>query len=178
VDDLKISLKWWVAGKHPKSLISFIEKWFYQVRTWLQFIEVQDDPQTCAIEILDLMAWERRINKLSNEPIWLYRNRVDFAFLNNIDAGSAAGFKRIFERLGLGFVQVKERPEGRDWDVVVLEMTDGELSNNIDLLNEVVDLYGRTCRQYEFTVTTNTNITISAGEFSSSHETYQAEFII
>lgn len=175
--ELIINLKWWVSGKQPTSLINFIYAWVEQVKAWLDFVSTNDDPQTCDIEILDLLAWERRVDRLPNEPTWLYRNRVEYAFLNNRDAGSTAGFMRIFERLGLGFVKLEERPidKGRDWDVIILEMTGGELSDNSALLSEIVNLYGRTCRRYEFTVTTQTPFIVGAGEFSSTHETYLAK---
>ncbi len=173
-----INLKWWVSGKHPTNLINLITAWVEQVKAWLEFVATNDDPQTCEPEVLELLAWERRVNRLPNEPTWLFRNRVEYAFLNARDAGSTAGFVRIFERLGLGFVKLDERPvdQGRDWDVIILEMTGGELADNSALLSEVVNLYGRTCRRYEFTVTTVTPIVLGAGEFSSNHETYLAKF--
>ncbi|MOA25246.1 hypothetical protein D3C78_1459590 [compost metagenome] len=63
-----------------------------------------------------------------------------------------AGFKRIFERLGIGWCEIHERVEGADWDVILIEVTDSALSSNQALMQTLIQHYGRTCRRYRFQV--------------------------
>lgn len=109
------------------------------------------DEETAPIEIVDLLAWERRITRLDNEKEQAYRLRVKHAFVNEKDAGSTAGIIRIFQRLGVESVVVEERIPGFDWDVVMLTFSGSQLSEDLDLLRAIVRLYGRTCRRYLLT---------------------------
>ncbi|EOF6267785.1 hypothetical protein ACK1GW_005077, partial [Salmonella enterica] len=68
------------------------------------------------------------------ESLSLYRKRVKYAFINAQDAGSVAGFKAIFERLEIGFVEIQERQPGIDWDIILLRLTDSQVSDNTALL--------------------------------------------
>ena len=72
---------------------------------------------------------ERDVTRFTGEPEALFRLRVKFAFINSVDAGSTAGMKRIFERLGVGYVEIEERQPGRDWDVVLLKFSNAQLSS-------------------------------------------------
>ncbi|EDV6094794.1 hypothetical protein AA490_005094, partial [Salmonella enterica subsp. enterica] len=71
----------------------------------------------CAESILNLIAWQYDISRFDGESLPLYRKRVKYAFINAQDAGSVAGFKAIFERLEIGFVEIQERQPGIDWDI-------------------------------------------------------------
>ncbi|WP_241000450.1 phage tail protein, partial [Pseudomonas viridiflava] len=110
---------------------------------------LQMDADTCHLTVLDLLAWQRDITRFKGEPEGLYRLRVKYAFINSVDAGSTAGLKRILERLGVGYVEIQERMPERDWDVVLLTLSDSQLSENPDLLRVLIRQYGRTCRRYD-----------------------------
>lgn len=170
----KEKLKFFVKGLVPKQLAVISDAWFNQVKEWLRFPFVQNDPLTCDRLILDSIAWERRVTQLNAEPEDLYRKRVAFAYLNQRDAGSAIGLKRILERLDLGFVTVEERVESRPWDVVVLTVDGKKFSDNNELLTEIVALYGRTCRRYEFTITSSTKANVKAAAFNNNQRTFTA----
>jgi len=177
-DNLEIKLKWFVAGLIPKKFINTVTAWNLKIKLWLELALNQQNPLVCNEELLELLAWERRIKRLPNEPLDIYRRRVNFAFVNERDAGSLAGMERIFSRLGVGFVTIEERSPSKDWDVVVLNVDDTRLSENNELLTELIGLYGRTCRRYEFTSNTETNLQISANSFNSNSETYKAKAAI
>lgn len=173
--ELEINLKFFVSGLVPHNFIATVKAWNTQVRSWLELSLAQQNPLECNEELLELIAWERRLIRLPDEPLEIYRKRINFAFVNERDAGSAIGLKRIFERLGVGFVSIEERSPLREWDVVSLNVDDDRLSTNSELLAELIRLYGRTCRRYEFTTTTKTDLQISANSFSGDSATYKAK---
>jgi P2-related tail formation protein len=170
--DIKNQLRFFINGLVPNQLALIVSAWFSVVKQWLAFPLIQNDPLTCDRYILDKMAWERSIAQLKGESEEFYRKRVAFAYVNQRDAGSAIGLKKILERLELGFVTVSERVESRDWDVVVLTVDGQSLSDNSELLTELVALYGRTCRRYEFTVTSSTQVSIKSAAFNNNHKTF------
>lgn len=172
---IKEQLKWFVRGALPQQLVLIVSAWFDQVKEWLEFPFVQNDPLTCDRFILEKLAWQRRIKQLKSEPEELFRKRVAFAYVNERDAGSAIGLKRILERLGLGFVTISERVESRPWDVIVLTVDGQYFSDNSELLTEIVALYGRTCRRYEFTVTSKTKAFIKVAAFNNNQKTFSAK---
>ena len=125
--------------------------------------------------MLDLLAWQRDITREKNETLRLYRLRVKYACVNAQDAGSTAGFARIFERLELGAVIVKERNDGLDWDVVLLEINDSVIADNTLLLDFIIRQYGRTCRRYQFQVITPMAFSSCMVEFNNDWRTFVAQ---
>ncbi len=97
-------------------------------------------------------SWERNITRFNDEPEWLYRKRVAYAFVNAADAGSNIGFIKIMQRLGLSVISLKERQPNIDWDVISVELDDKQLSN-ARLVHVLIQDYGRTCRRYEYVST-------------------------
>lgn len=143
----------------------------------MQFPIQQMDAETCTIGILNLLAWQRDIKPIINEPEALFRKRVKYAFINAIDAGSTAGFIRIFQRLGIGDITIKERHPWRDWDVIILNISNEQLLEYQALLNDLVNQYGRLCRRYEFMTTAEVVLPMAAHEFNHSWDYTSAEWI-
>ena len=134
------------AAKLKKAIFGF----WLKVEQWAAWPYTQTNPDTCVLGVLNLLAWERDITRFDSEPEWLYRKRVKFAKVNSEDAGSVAGIQRVFERLGVGYVEVIERDPEKPWDVITLRLSDSQLAQNPTLLQVMIDMYGRTCRRYEF----------------------------
>ncbi|GGI82053.1 hypothetical protein GCM10007978_19800 [Shewanella hanedai] len=154
----KLSLPWWMDGEtlnttsepqEPAMLSSGMQSFWQRVRSWFIWVLAQKDPLTCSLSMLNLLAWERNITRFKDEPLWLYRKRVAYAFVNAKDAGSTQGFIHIMRRLGLNVVSIKERQAGLDWDRVSIEIDDTEVAPNQALLAELIQSYGRTCRRYD-----------------------------
>jgi hypothetical protein len=80
---------------------------------------------------------------------------VKYAEQNAMDAGSKAGFIQIFDRLGIGYLEMLEREDEVNWDVISLRLSDSQIAENIDLLDYVIQQYGRTCRRYRLEVLTS-----------------------
>lgn len=168
---IKLNLPFWLDGPQLAKLKAACQTWWEKVEGWMQWPLLQMDAETCHLTILDLLAWQRDISRFKDEPENLYRLRVKFAFINAVDAGSTAGLKRILQRLGVGYVEIDERMPDRDWDVVLLRLSDSQLSQNPELLRVLVQQYGRTCRRYDFVTITPVSLRIVAVDFNDDQQT-------
>ncbi|MDN4696289.1 phage tail protein [Vibrio parahaemolyticus] len=173
---------WWQDGvttseeiKEPYFLSKGVFTFMQKVRSWLLFPLNQFDALTCNEKLLRLMAWDRDIKQFDGEPLELFRKRVKYAAINAKDAGSVFGFKRIFERLGIGIVAFKERESAVDWDVCTIELTDNAISQNSRLVQTLIEQYGRTCRRYRFQVTYPSEVQIYHGKFSHNFAIFTAK---
>ncbi|GAB5341240.1 phage tail protein [Pseudomonas simiae] len=171
---IKLNLPFWLDGPQLAKLKTAAQAWWEKVEGWLQWPLLQMDADTCHITILDLLAWQRDISRFKDEPENLYRLRVKFAFINAVDAGSTAGLKRILQRLGVGYVEINERLPDRDWDVVLLRLSDSQLSQNPELMRVLIQQYGRTCRRYDFVTITPVSLRIVAVDFNDDQQTLVA----
>ncbi|GAB7531607.1 phage tail protein [Pseudomonas sp. 3A(2025)] len=174
---LNLTLPFWLDGPELGKLKAAAQAWWEQAADWLQWPLLQLDAETCHLSVLDMLAWQRDITRFRTESEDLYRLRVKYAFINAVDGGSTAGLKRIFERLGVGYVEVKERLEGRDWDVIELHLTESQLSKNPELLRVIAQQYGRTCRRYEFVTLTPLTVRIGSLEFNDDQQTIGASIL-
>lgn len=170
----KITLPMWFDGSEVSKLKAAAGHWFELLGQWARWPMDQLDPETCSEGILELIAWQRDIDRFEGETLSLFRRRVKYAWANARDAGSVAGFKRIFERLGIGYVEIQERLVDRDWDIVAIRLSDRQFAENQSLLNVLIQHYGRTCRRYEWTVITTVQVGIHGHEFNNDYLTITA----
>ncbi|MBA4288581.1 MAG: phage tail protein [Pseudomonas sp.] len=171
---IKLGLPFWLDGPELAKLKAAAQAWWTKVEGWLRWPLLQMDADTCHLTILDLLAWQRDITRFKGEPEPLYRLRVKYAFINAVDAGSTAGMKRILQRLGVGYVEIEERHPDRDWDVVLLQLTDGQLAQNPELLRVLIQQYGRTCRRYDFSTITPVPLSVVLVDFNDDQQTLVA----
>lgn len=167
----KFDLPFWLSGPELVKLKAAAQAWWITAQGWMQWPLQQMDPETCHLTILELLAWQRDITRFRGEPEELYRLRVKFAFINSVDAGSTAGLMRILHRLGVGYVEIEERLPDRDWDVVLLKLSDSQLSDNPELLRVIVQQYGRTCRRYDFVTITPVTVLVAVADFNDDQLT-------
>lgn len=156
--DIKITF--WMAAGNVKALVKTLNRWFTYARELLYWPVQQYNLDTAALFIIDMIAWERDIQRYNNEPEELYRLRVKHAYQNARDAGSVAGFKAIWARCGLGEVNVIERIDGEDWDIVLLSADVTTISKNETLINLLIEKYGRTCRRYQLRTVSTAKVEI------------------
>lgn len=171
---IKLELPFWLDAGELAKLKASAQAYWEKVEGWLQWPLLQLDPETCHLTVLDLLAWQRDITRFTGEPESLYRLRVKYAFVNSVDAGSTAGLKRILVRLGVGYIEIEERMPDRDWDVVLLRLSDSQLSQNPELLRVLVQQYGRTCRRYDFLTITQVTLHVAAVDFNHDQQTLVA----
>ncbi|MBI9109914.1 MAG: phage tail protein [Maridesulfovibrio ferrireducens] len=165
-----LKLPFWLGGPELEKLRLAALKYWEKVASWAMLPANQQDPETCTELFLNLIAWQRDIRRFDTEPIELFRKRVKFAYINAVDSGSVAGFKSIFQRLGVGYVEIEERLPGQDWDIVSIRLSDSQLSLNQRLLETLIQHYGRTCRRYDWQVITPLAISVQTQEFN--HDTF------
>ena len=170
----KLKLPFWLGGEKPGKLRTIAQAWWEKVEGWLTWPLAQLDVLTAALALVNIVAWERGIKRFDGEPESLYRKRVKFAFINAQDAGSVAGFQRIFQRLEIGFVNIVERSDGQDWDIVSLQLNDSQISQNTELLQVIVQMYGRTCRRYIFETLTTVTAVANVQTMGDDHSTVVA----
>lgn len=118
-----LKLPSWLNKGDPARLLRGSVKFWSQVYGWITWPLKQFDPLVCPEPLLNLIAWERDIDRFKGEPLDIFRKRVSYAFINAQQAGEVAGFIAIFERLGIGYVELLERQDGLDWDVIVVRVT-------------------------------------------------------
>ena len=164
-----MALPFWFSNEQVSALSAAAAAWFEKLTQWALWPAMQMDPETCSEQVLNLIAWQRDITRFTGEPLSLFRKRVQYAYVNARDAGSVAGFKRIFARLGIGYVEIKERLPGIDWDIVDLQLSDSQLAQNQKLLDVLIQHYGRTCRRYRWSIITPVGCHIRAGEFNNEY---------
>ena len=170
----KLKLPFWLSGPELTKLVATAQAWWAQAIEWLRWSYLQLDADTCHLAILELWAWQRDVTRFIGEPESLFRLRVKHAFINSVDAGSTAGLKRILVRLGVGYVEIEERMPERDWDVVLLTLSDSQLSDNPDLLRVLIRQYGRTCRRYDFVTITPVRLAVALVHFNDDQQTLVA----
>ncbi|MBB1228859.1 phage tail protein [Pantoea pleuroti] len=169
-----LRLPTWMRKGEPDKLLKASRKFWAQVYGWVTWPVSQFDPLTCSEPLLNLLAYDRDITRFNGEPLSLFRRRVAFAFINARDAGSVAGFISIFERLGIGYVELVERQPGIDWDVIQVRVSDSQIADNAQLLLQIIQQYGRTCRRYQFEVITSQPFAIRAGWDQGEYVVYPA----
>lgn len=169
-----LALPFWMNKGEPKKLLSTARKFWTRVYDWMIWPLRQFDPLTCTESILNLIAYDRDITRFNGEPLSLFRKRVAYAFINARDAGSVSGFIAIFERLGIGYIELQERQVGIDWDIIVVRVTDSQLADNGALMNQIIRQYGRTCRRYQYEVLKLLPFYMRAGSLDAEFVCYSA----
>lgn len=146
----RISLKFWQDAGILNAIAQAADTYYDQVQGYFAWLLGTVDAETAPIELVELLAWERDIDRMSGEDDALFRKRVKYALANAKDAGSKVGFERIWTRLGLGSVSQRERVDAENWDVIKLTIDETIFGKYVDLLDTLLRQYGRTCRRYEF----------------------------
>ncbi len=167
-------LPFWMAGAELSKLGMAAHKFFAKLADWCVWPARQMDPLTASLPILDLIAWQRGIKRYDGEPERLYRLRVAYAYPNARDAGQVNGWKRIFNRLELGNIELEERVPGQDWDIVGIVVNDASFPDQQDVTEIIVDEYGRTCRRYRFVSRVVQAVTLGIISFDDDHCTVEA----
>ncbi|WP_158161691.1 phage tail protein [Grimontia hollisae] len=150
-----INFKYWM-GREGSELVKFaraLRRYWRKVDAALRLPLTQFDALTAPLGIVKLMAWERDISPLEREDERIFRIRVANAYTFARHAGETRGFKNMFARLGIDWMDIHEREDPVQWDVVTIETADGDLAQKNWLMNAMIRQYGRTCRRYRFNVT-------------------------
>lgn len=145
--------KYWMSRGELAKLAVALHNYWLRVEKVLRMPLAKHDPLTAPIDIVRMMAWERDIDPLEREDEMIFRIRVANAYSFARHGGETAGFKNMFGKLGVDWVEIHEREDQEQWDVVTIETADSDLAQKNWLMNTMIRQYGRTCRRYQFNVT-------------------------
>lgn len=162
---VNIQLPVWLQKGGVLKLKAAAESWWQSLAGYLAEPAKQKDVEQCSERALPLLGWERRVDRYAEETAQQYRDRVRHAFVNAVDAGSTAGFKRIIQRLGVGVVEIRERMPDEDWDVVAVVVTDEQEQEFGRLMRVIIRDYGRTCRRYRIHTDHVAPVAVQTAEF-------------
>jgi hypothetical protein len=151
-DIAEIELPTWLNGVDTTALANVAKTYWQNLERNLLWWLEQLDEEVAALPILDLLAWERGINRLDGESVELYALRIKHAVANSEDAGFDIGLERIFKRLGFGYIEINSHVENYDWDMVQVSLIEDEFIDKQALVEELIRQYGRTCRRYFLSV--------------------------
>lgn len=171
IDNIKLPS--WLDGIDAKALGKVAQTYWQAVESYLLWWLQQLDEENASLPILDLLAWERGINRLDGESVELYSLRIKHAVANSEDAGSIVGMERIFKRLGFGYIEINERVPNFDWDMVEVSLIEDEFADNQLLVEELIKQYGRTCRRYFLSALSVINIYVGGGLVEFNKEVVQ-----
>lgn len=175
---MAIKLPFWMDKGELRKIADLFEKWWQHGQLYLRYPLDTQDEDKCSERVLNLLAYQRDITRFEDEPLDLFRKRVKYAFINAREAGSKKGFVNIFERLGIGYVEIEERFDSVNWDVIKIRLTDSQIAKNHNLLMQIIRQYGRTCRRYQFEIINNQQVTIVHGEFNNDYQCYPVKMTI
>ncbi|MGY8897796.1 MAG: phage tail protein [Paraglaciecola sp.] len=173
-----VNLPFWLQGCALVSVKNAASNFWAKVQSHVDWQNNQIDALACDVRLLDLLAWERDIQRFATEDETTYRLRVKHAYANAKDAGSIAGFKRIFARLGVRYIEIIERDPELDWDIVTIDLEDNELSQKQELLEALIQHYGRTCRRYQYSLVNLAEASINSAEFDHAQGNNQTQTFI
>ncbi|ANB97592.1 MULTISPECIES: phage tail protein [Vibrio harveyi group] len=147
----EINLRYWMGRGELAKFARAMRNYWEHVRAAFEMPLQQHDPLTAPMALVNILAWQREVERLGQEPEALFRIRVAHAYGFSRDAGTIAGWKEMFAKLGYPHVTQDERLDNVDWDVISLKIEDGDLTNVPKLFDTVIRQYGRTCRRYQYT---------------------------
>ncbi|XEV16395.1 phage tail protein [Vibrio alginolyticus] len=147
----EINLRYWMGRGELAKFARAMRNYWEHVRAAFEMPLQQHDPLTAPMALVNILAWQREVERLGEEPEALFRIRVAHAYGFARDAGTIAGWEEMFAKLGYPHITQDERLANVDWDVISLKIKDGDLTNVPKLLDTVIRQYGRTCRRYQYT---------------------------
>lgn len=150
--DLLEDFKYWLEGLEIVKLVKAVKSFYAKAEVWIQVPLKQKDIENCHPSMLSIHGWGRRTDRFPGEDIDLYRSRVHNAFTNNQDAGFIRGLEDMLDRFGVPEYEIFERLPQVDPDVVTIQLPQGGITEDQDLLLKIFQEYGRTCRRYSQTV--------------------------
>lgn len=165
----KIKLRFWMDSGVLRQIAECADVWWDKVQAWCTSQSLQIDAETSSLFLLDLLAWQRDVERMPDEDEALYRRRVKHALANAKDAGSRAGFAQIWERLGLGTVKQRERIDAENWDVIEIEIDEAVFGRYEKLFGLLIEKYGRTCRRYIFSSRINVDMLLEGIGFEAEN---------
>ena len=168
---MRLKLPWWMSGPELSKIKTAAQDFFKALLTVAKWPLKQLDARHASEGIVRLIAWQRGIDRFTDESLKMFQLRVFHSYANAKDAGSVVGFERIFQRLELGYLEQEERQPNKDWDVIVLKVSNSVTARNPKFMNWLIQTYGRTCRRYDWTIITLIPMQVKTVTFDCDQQT-------
>lgn len=144
------SLPLWMDGANAQAFKSLMNQWWGKVGVWADFGSTSFDVLTCALEFVDLIAFQRGIDRYAGEAEGFYRLRVHHALRNARAAGTPAGMTKVFENLQFPKPEFIERLPQYDWDMTKVRIPSRDYADATlrEQIHFTLSAYWQTCRRF------------------------------
>lgn len=163
-------LPFWLQGVEIVKIAKAAASYWQKINDALELtLRNSLSPDDCHQDLIGEHGWERRSSRFSNEDLPIYRQRLRDVIQYRIRSGSAVGLSEVLSDFGVTDFQIIESThpefaEYNDPDVVEIRMPDGAITANQELLLQIIQEYGLTCRKYVPSSTDFTSLTSFAAE--------------
>lgn len=147
----------WMDGPNARAFKSLMTNWWEQVGLWARLPVTTFDVLTCDIRFVDLIAYQRGIDRYAGELEGFYRLRVHHAWRNAIAAGTPAGMTQVFDNLALPVPEFTERLPQYDWDMTKVRIPSRDYADATlrEQIHFTLSVYWQTCRRFVVVQRTN-----------------------
>ena len=142
-------LPFWMDGSRATAVARAAKRWWELAEGYIRLPLTTFDPLNCELALVDLLAYQRGIDRFAAESESFYRLRVHHALRNARVAGTPAGMRQIFANLDLPEPYFTERMPNRDWDMVRVRFAGRGYARLHAEIDFVLRFYWRTCRRFE-----------------------------
>ena len=143
------ALPFWMNGPRAQSLVRTSKRWWELAESYIRLPLTTFDVLTCELGFVDLIAYQRGIDRYAGESEHFYRLRVHHALRNAQVAGTPVGMAQIFSNLELPTPTFKERMPNRDWDMTRVTFSGRDYARLHVEIDFILRAYWRTCRRFE-----------------------------
>lgn len=158
-----IKLPCWLSGDNVQALKRVSERWWNTCADYIRLPLTTFDPLTCELAFVDLLAFQRGIDRTACETEYHYRLRVHHAMRNARAAGTPAGMNTIFRNLELPEAEYLERSPEYEWDMTKLTFPSRDYVSLRCEIDHALNTYWRTCRRFAVHQKTEAANTYAAG---------------
>lgn len=170
-------LPFWMAGSRATAVARAAKRWWEVAEGYVRMPLTTFDVLTCELAFVDLLAYQRGIDRYAGESEPFYRLRVHHALRNARAAGTPAGMRQIFANLQLPVPRFTERMAGRDWDMTRVRFSGRGYAKLHDEIDFVLRFYWQTCRRFEVVQVAKAETHYGAGMFGSVRSTETATHV-
>jgi len=144
----------WMDGSNAQAFKEIMSNWWEQVGLWARLPNTTFDVLECDLEFVNLIAFQRGIDRYAGEDEGFYRLRVYHALRNARAAGTPSGTQQILSNLRLPTASFDERVSKYEWDTTKVTFSGREFVPLADEIRFALDFYWRTCRRYHIALNT------------------------
>lgn len=168
-------LPFWMDGPRATAVANTSKRYWGLAESYVRLPLATFDVMTCAIGFVNLIAYQRGIDRFAGESEGFYRLRVHHALRNAIAAGTPNGMSQIFNNLELPEAEYIERAPEYDWDTTRVLMSGRRFVALETQIRFVLGAYWRTCRRYHIALKTDAQTIYGPANIASGNSQRTAQ---